>query len=170
MCKTRATILNHQYSVWSRVHRVWESKPNLTYFPRQDFSSMSSDRTKKKYTLLMRFSHLQWQDKYLRLVMKRQFRCFLPTDNNTKRLCFTNANIIGGFHVTWYQANFASHHTRNCHVGFLFTCDGIGESDKCSITFYSVYTTLPIFNRVTRISAHPLRWNFTFFREVNRKF
>ena len=26
---------------------------------------------------------------------------------------------IEGFHVTSYQANFASHHTRNRHVGFL---------------------------------------------------
>ena len=27
---------------------------------------------------------------------------------------------IKDFHVTSYQANFASHHTRDHHVGFLF--------------------------------------------------
>ena len=36
----------------------------------------------------------------------------------------------GGFHVTSYQANFASHHTRNRHIGFLFTCKGIEKSNK----------------------------------------
>ena len=30
------------------------------------------------------------------------------------------AVLIEGFHVTSCQANFASYHTRNCHVGFLF--------------------------------------------------
>ena len=39
-------------------------------------------------------------------------------------------NAIGGFHVTSYQANFASHRTRVRHVGFLFTSDGIGKSNK----------------------------------------
>ena len=34
------------------------------------------------------------------------------------------------FHVTSYQANFASHHTRNRHFGFLFKCKGIGKSNK----------------------------------------
>ena len=37
---------------------------------------------------------------------------------------------IEGFHVTSYQANFASHHTRNRHVGFLFAGDGIGKHNK----------------------------------------
>ena len=31
---------------------------------------------------------------------------------------------IEGFHVTLYQANFASHHTRNRHVGFLLAWHG----------------------------------------------
>ena len=26
---------------------------------------------------------------------------------------------IEGFHVMHYQAKFANHHTRDCHVGFL---------------------------------------------------
>ena len=37
---------------------------------------------------------------------------------------------IGGFHVTSYWANFASHRTRDRHVGFLFACDGIGKGNK----------------------------------------
>ena len=37
---------------------------------------------------------------------------------------------IGAFHVTSYKANFASHHTRDRHVGFQFTCEGIGKSNK----------------------------------------
>ena len=37
---------------------------------------------------------------------------------------------IGGFHVTSYQENFASHHARDRHFGFLFTCECIGESKK----------------------------------------
>ena len=31
---------------------------------------------------------------------------------------------IEGFHVTSYQANFASHHTRDRHVGFLLAWNG----------------------------------------------
>ena len=37
---------------------------------------------------------------------------------------------IQGFQVTSYQANFASHHTRNQHVGFLFARPGIGKHNK----------------------------------------
>ena len=35
-----------------------------------------------------------------------------------------------GFYVTSYQANFASHHTRDRHVGFLFAWDGIAKHNK----------------------------------------
>ena len=39
---------------------------------------------------------------------------------------------IEGFHVTSYQVNFASHHTRDRHVGFLFTQSSIGKYNKIS--------------------------------------
>ena len=42
---------------------------------------------------------------------------------------------IEGFHVTSYQANFASHHTRDRHVGFLFTWSAIGKYYKMSQNF-----------------------------------
>ena len=46
---------------------------------------------------------------------------------------------VEGFHVTSYQANFASHHTGNHHVGFLFPQHGIGKYNKlsCYLLFYS---------------------------------
>ena len=50
--------------------------------------------------------------------------------------------VIGGFHVTSYQANFASHHTHNRHVGSLFACVVLGKATKCSVTFYLVYTII----------------------------
>ena len=34
------------------------------------------------------------------------------------------------FHLMLYQANFASHHTRDSHVDFLFASDGIGKRNK----------------------------------------
>ena len=34
--------------------------------------------------------------------------------------------------MTSYQAHFASHHTRDRHVGFLFARHGIGEHNKMS--------------------------------------
>ena len=39
---------------------------------------------------------------------------------------------IEGFHVMSYQANFASHHTRDRHVGFLAPLSGIGKHNKMS--------------------------------------
>ena len=41
---------------------------------------------------------------------------------------------------------------------------------KCSKTSYLVHTTLSNYNRVTRISAHTLSWNFKSLHKVNRKF
>ena len=35
-----------------------------------------------------------------------------------------------------YQANFASHHTRDRHVGFFFAPDGIGKQNKMSYFFF----------------------------------
>ena len=54
-------------------------------------------------------------------------------------------------HVTSYEANFASHHTRDSHVGFLLAWYGIGSTTKCSATFYQVHTTIPNYNIMTRI-------------------
>ena len=45
----------------------------------------------------------------------------------------------------------------------------LGKTTNCSITFYLVHTTLPNNNRVTKISAHTLGWNFKSLHEVNRK-
>ena len=57
--------------------------------------------------------------------------------------CFTNLGsmtfvvfTIEGFHMMSYQANFASHHTLDNHVGYLFAWDSIGKYNKCPITFY----------------------------------
>ena len=47
-----------------------------------------------------------------------------------RKLSLHRQCTVKGFHVTSYQANFAGHHTRNHHVGFLFTCDSIGKSNK----------------------------------------
>ena len=73
--------------------------------------------------------------------------------------------------MTSYQANFASHHTCARHVGFLLACNGIEKNTtKCPVTFYLVHTTIPNYNRVTRILAHTLGGNFKSFCEVNQKF
>ena len=48
------------------------------------------------------------------------------------------------FHVTSYQANFASHLTRDRHVGFLNTQSGIGETTKGPV--YLVHTSIPNYN------------------------
>ena len=42
---------------------------------------------------------------------------------------------IEGFHVTSFEAKFASHHTRDLHVGFLFARLCIGKHNKMSRTF-----------------------------------
>ena len=39
-------------------------------------------------------------------------------------------SVIGGFHAMSYQANFASHYTRDRHVDFLFIFEGKGKSNK----------------------------------------
>ena len=41
-----------------------------------------------------------------------------------------------GFHVTSYQANFASHCTFDRHDGFLFVWRGIGKHKEMSRNFY----------------------------------
>ena len=42
---------------------------------------------------------------------------------------------IEGFNVTLYQANFASHHTHDRHVGFLLAWNSIKNTTKCPFTF-----------------------------------
>ena len=63
-----------------------------------------------------------------------------------------------GFHFMSYQANFASHHTGDRHV--VSSLHGIVLEKQQNVSlclfFYFVHTctTLPNYNRVTRISAH----------------
>ena len=82
---------------------------------------------------------------------------------------FKICGTIEGFHVTSYQANFASHRTFDRHVGFLRPWRGIGKHKKMSETFYLAHTTIPNYNGVTRILAHTLMWNFKSCYEVNPK-
>ena len=82
----------------------------------------------------------------------------------------TSAHIIESFHVTSYEANFASHHTCDCHVGFLLAWRGIGKHNKMPHYFYLVHTTISNYNRVTKISTHTPVGNFKSFCEVNQKF
>ena len=76
-----------------------------------------------------------------------------------------------GFFSTSYQANFASHHTRNRQVGFLLAWHGIGKCSKM-FRYFLFNTTIPNYrpNSVTRILAHTLSGNFESFCEVNQKF
>ena len=74
---------------------------------------------------------------------------------------------IEGFHVMSYRANFASHHTRDSHVGFLCTRSGIGKYNKMSRYFlFSSYhnTKLQLSDKNT------LGGNFNSFCEINQKF
>ena len=62
---------------------------------------------------------------------------------------------IEGFHVTSYQANFASHHTRGGHVGFFFTQSGIGKYNKMSPYFlFSSYHITKLQLSDKNISTH----------------
>ena len=58
--------------------------------------------------------------------------------SNSKNLMFKSLlleNAIEYFHVTSYEANCASHHTRDVHVGFLYLQSGIGKPNKMSKNF-----------------------------------
>ena len=46
-----------------------------------------------------------------------------------------------GFHVTLYQAKFASHHTRDRHVGVLIPQSGLENTRKCPRTFHFYHNT-----------------------------
>ena len=76
-----------------------------------------------------------------------------------------------GFHVTSYQTNFASHHTRNLHVGFLFTWSGIGKYKKMSRCFLFSsyhYTKLQLSDKNistrTRVEILILLWSKSKFK------
>ena len=69
--------------------------------------------------------------------------------------------------MTSYLANFASHHTRDRHVGFLLAWNGIGKHNKMScLTFYLVHTSITTYNRVTRILVHTHGGNLKSFCEI----
>ena len=71
------------------------------------------------------------------------------------RLVKSKENGIGGFHVTSYQANLASHHNRHRHFGFLFTCKGIGKSNKMFHNFlFSSYHIAKLQPSDKNISTH----------------
>ena len=68
--------------------------------------------------------------------------------------------------MTSYQANFASYRTRDRYVGFLFTCVGIGKSNKMSHNFlfisYHVTKLQPSdknINTQTRMKFQILSWS-----------
>ena len=64
---------------------------------------------------------------------------------------------------------FASHHTRNCHVGFLLAWHGIGKYNKMFPYFlFSPYYNTKLQQHVKNISTHT-RGNFESFCEVNQK-
>ena len=70
-----------------------------------------------------------------------------------------------------YQANFASHHTHDRHVGFLLACNGIGKHNKMSPYFlFNSYHNTKLKQSDKNISTHTLGGNFKSFCEVNRKF
>ena len=82
----------------------------------------------------------------------------------------TKISPTEGLHVTAYQANFASHHTRDRHVGFLLAYHSNEKQNKMSITLYLVYTKVPNYIRVIKILALTLGGNFKSLYEVNQKF
>ena len=65
------------------------------------------------------------------------------------------------FHVTSYQANFASHHTCDRHVGFLLAWCSIGKYNRMSSYCLFSPTTIPckLQQSDKNISAHTW-WKF----------
>ena len=53
---------------------------------------------------------------------------------------------------------------------FPYSMEQYENTTKCSVTFYLVHTTVPNYNRVTRILAHTLGGNSESFCKVNQKF
>ena len=68
---------------------------------------------------------------------------------------FQGKHIIEGFHVTSYQANFASHLTRDRHLGFLSPQSGIGKYNQMSQNFlFSSYHYTKLQPSDKNISTH----------------
>ena len=66
-----------------------------------------------------------------------------------------------------YQANFASHHTRNRPVGFFLAWHGIGKYNKMfCYSLFSLYYNTKLKQRDKNISTHT-QWKF--WIEVNQK-
>ena len=72
-----------------------------------------------------------------------------------KSLTMPSVNIEG-FHVTSYQANFASHYTCDSHVGFLLALSNIGHKTKCPVIFYLVHITIPDYKTDGQEQHHTL--------------
>ena len=69
--------------------------------------------------------------------------------------CFKEMITIEGFHVMSYQANFASHQTRDRHVGFLLAWQGLGKHNKISRYFLlSSYHNTKLQQSDKNISIH----------------
>ena len=75
-----------------------------------------------------------------------------------------------GFHVTSYQANFASPPTRDRHVGFLSPQSGTEKYNQMSQNFlFSSYHYTKLQPSDKNILAHTFGWNFKSCYEVNPK-
>ena len=69
--------------------------------------------------------------------------------------------------MTSYQVNFASHHTHDRHVGFLFAHDGVEEHKLFRYFLFSSYYITKLQLRDKNISKHN-RFKFKYVHEVNR--
>ena len=74
--------------------------------------------------LMPDFTKLRFQNKKNKTTMNI-FKHYCKFDANIKAPC-----TLRVFNVTSDQANFASHHTRDHHVGFPLAWEGIGKSNK----------------------------------------
>ena len=93
------------------------------------------------------------------------FTAFLKQSEYFGYLWFVKGSLpfhrhdCGGFHVSSYQAKFASH-TRDHHIVFPVHSMVLKNATKCFVACYLVHTMLPNYCWVTRISAQTLGWNF----------
>ena len=100
----------------------------------------------------------------------RIFKYWITQENYSTLSMYVNVWLLEGFHVASYQAHFASHLTRDCHVGFLSPQSGIGKYNQMFQNFYLVHISIPSYDRKTRILAHTLGWNLESCCEVNPKY
>ena len=69
--------------------------------------------------------------------------------------CVIQKLTIEGFNVTSYQANVASHHIRDRHVGFLLAWHGIGKYNKMfRHHLFSLYHN-------TKLQQSDKKWNIS---------